>query len=238
MEGAQPQDKVFTVLAVMASEEDDVYPFDKITSSKAFTDAADGISVKTTSYEKFLDGTKKSTFDCVLLTFMKAVSCDDLEMKQDYYDYYTMVPIVHYAVAAKEQDDNEMKGVTEYLKKTCDKKLLSPEPVKFEDVANVDACAAALVEGINTLKEKYEEIRSNQVTPAFSKFDKDGNGTIDAQELATLSKDLGHDLNEEQLAEAMKDLDMNGDGVIDLDEFARWYFTGMKSYKGTTRGML
>lgn len=35
----------------------------------------------------------------------------------------------------------------------------------------------------------------------------------------------------------MKDLDMNSDGVIDLEEFSRWYFTGMKSYAGTTRGL-
>lgn len=51
--------------------------------------------------------------------------------------------------------------------------------------------------------------------PAFNKFDKDGNGTIDAQELAQLSKDLGAELNEEQLEAALKDLDINGDGVID-----------------------
>ena len=36
----------------------------------------------------------------------------------------------------------------------------------------------------------------------------------------------------------MKDLDINKDGVVDMDEFARWYFTGMKPYNGSTRTML
>lgn len=73
---------------------------------------------------------------------------------------------------------------------------------------------------------------------AFNKFDKDGNGTIDAAELNELSASLGQPLNDEQLKSALKDLDMNGDGVIDHKEFARWYFTGMKAYNGATRSML
>ena len=36
----------------------------------------------------------------------------------------------------------------------------------------------------------------------------------------------------------MKDLDLNNDGVIDYNEFARWYFTGMKPYNGAKRTML
>lgn len=73
---------------------------------------------------------------------------------------------------------------------------------------------------------------------AFNKFDKDGSGAIDREELALLSKELGHELNEEQLEVALKDLDLNKDGVIDLHEFSRWYFTGMKPYNGSTRTML
>jgi len=45
-------------------------------------------------------------------------------------------------------------------------------------------------------------------------------------------------LDEDQLQTALKDLDLNGDGVIDEQEFARWYFTGMKAYNGATRSMI
>lgn len=51
-------------------------------------------------------------------------------------------------------------------------------------------------------------------------------------------KDLGQALDDTQLEAAMKDLDMNQDGVVDTDEFSRWYFSGMKSYNGATKGML
>jgi len=76
------------------------------------------------------------------------------------------------------------------------------------------------------------------VKPAFQKFDKDGSGAIDKNELGQLSKDLGHELTEDQLNVALKDLDLNNDGVVDLDEFKRWYFTGMKPYNGTRRTLL
>lgn len=77
-----------------------------------------------------------------------------------------------------------------------------------------------------------------QVEPAFKKFDKDGNGTIDIKELEQLLGELGQPVNEEQLEVAMKDLDLNGDGVVDREEFSRWYFTGMKAYNGGTKSML
>lgn len=131
-----------------------------------------------------------------------------------------------------------MKGVQKYLKDTCDKKLWKGEPLTFVDLNDTKACAEALLkdlEGLNDLRSsKFEEM----VKPAFRKFDKDGNGTIDIEELEKLSMELGQPLNEEQLEVAMKDLDLNGDGVIDEYEFARWYFTGMKSYSGTTRSLL
>lgn len=177
-------------------------------------------------------------FDFVLLTFMKAVSSDDLEMKQDYYDYYTQVPIVHYAVANAEQDEAELQGVNKYLKETCDKRLWKGEPLKFADVNNVEACVEALVSDLEGMAELRGTMFDEKVKPAFKKFDKDGNGTIDAQELGALCGEVGHSLNEEQLEAAMKDLDLNGDGVIDEDEFSRWYFTGMKSYGDATRSML
>jgi len=81
-------------------------------------------------------------------------------------------------------------------------------------------------------------VLEDDVKPAFAKFDKDGSGAIDKDELAELSKSLGFELSPEELELALKDLDLNGDGVVDLHEFKRWYFTGMKPYNGSTRAML
>jgi len=79
---------------------------------------------------------------------------------------------------------------------------------------------------------------NNEVKIAFAKYDADGSGAIDKEELGELSKELGHELTDEELDKALKDLDLNGDGVIDLKEFSRWYFTGMKEFNGSRRTML
>ena len=84
----------------------------------------------------------------------------------------------------------------------------------------------------------YQAKLESDVRPAFQKYDKDGNGTIDRDELAALSLDLGSPLTEEELDIAYHSLDINKDGVIDFDEFSRWYFSGMKSYSGRKRSML
>lgn len=131
-----------------------------------------------------------------------------------------------------------MKGVKKYLHTTCEKRLFNNEPLEFSDLSDTALCVSTLMSTLNELKTHKEETFEKQVLPAYNKFDKDGNGTLDLEELGQLSTLLGQPLNEEQLENAMKDLDLNGDGVIDKEEFSRWYFTGMKPYNGETRSIL
>ena len=84
----------------------------------------------------------------------------------------------------------------------------------------------------------YDEMRENEVKVAFDKYDADGSGAIDKEELGELSKELGHELTPDELDIALKDLDLNGDGVIDMKEFSRWWFTGKKEFNGSRRTML
>ena len=96
-----------------------------------------------------MDGKKRDTFDFVLLVFLQGATSDDLEMKQDYYDYYSQVPLVHYAIAEKENQGEELQGVKQYLKKSCDKRLFSDEPLIFADLSDATACAASLAEHLD-----------------------------------------------------------------------------------------
>ena len=53
-------------------------------------------------------------------------------------------------------------------------------------------------------------------------FDRDGNGTIDREELRDVMQQLGEKLSEEDIEEMIQDADQNGDGVIDYKEFVRY----------------
>ena len=194
--------------------------------------------MKCTTYEHFLDGEKIDNFDIVLLVFLSTMSSDELEKRKDYYDYYTQVPIVHFAYAQKANDEKDMKGVKSYLHKTCEKRLFEAEGIKFTDLNEIGSCVGKLALTLDDLKTYKEKMFKEMVLPAFEKFDKAGNNRIDLHELGLLLAQLGQPLTKEQLDAAMKDLDLNGDGVIDKEEFARWYFTGMKAYNGNTRSIL
>ena len=50
-------------------------------------------------------------------------------------------------------------------------------------------------------------------------FDKDGNGTIDIEELGIVMRSLGQSPTKEELDTIINDADIDGDGQIDFDEF-------------------
>lgn len=65
----------------------------------------------------------------------------------------------------------------------------------------------------------------------FNKFDKDGNGFIDAGELQQVSAELGKPLSEAEVAEVLATMDTNQDGKISIDEL-RMYFRRHRSRSG------
>lgn len=119
-----------------SSQDDNMQLLDKIMTNKAWHENSDSSKVKvlTTTYEEFLDGKKNDTFDFVVLFFTTAITKDDLEMKQDYYDYYMQVPLLHYAYVKQTQDEKDLADVKKYLKEKCNERLHNGEPCVIEAV--------------------------------------------------------------------------------------------------------
>jgi len=64
--------------------------------------------------------------------------------------------------------------------------------------------------------EEEDEFRA-----AFRVFDKDGSGSISAEELKQVMRDLGENLTEKELEDMIRDADSDGDGFIDYEEFTK-----------------
>lgn len=63
----------------------------------------------------------------------------------------------------------------------------------------------------------------SELREAFRIFDKDGSGTINADELRQVMKALGEDLSSTEIDEMIKEADKNGDGSIDCESDSRLY---------------
>lgn len=138
-------------------------------------------------------------------------------------NYYAAAPIVTWVY-------KDGKDFSRFIKE-------SHKTQTFSDNNEPEMQAALILASIEC-SSFYHAAIGDDVKKTFSKYDTDGSGSIDKDELAVLCKELGCELDEDQLEEALIDLDLNKDGVIDFDEFSRWYFTGMKPYNGTRRSML
>ena len=64
------------------------------------------------------------------------------------------------------------------------------------------------------LKSMIDAYINSEIEPKFQEFDKDGNGTIDKQELGVFMESLGFYLPENELEKAFEVLDSDNSGTI------------------------
>eukprot|EP00293_Proteomonas_sulcata_P014763 CAMPEP_0184288178 /NCGR_PEP_ID=MMETSP1049-20130417/674_1 /TAXON_ID=77928 /ORGANISM="Proteomonas sulcata, Strain CCMP704" /LENGTH=702 /DNA_ID=CAMNT_0026594413 /DNA_START=43 /DNA_END=2147 /DNA_ORIENTATION=- len=68
-------------------------------------------------------------------------------------------------------------------------------------------------------KDKANEDPLEEARKIFNMFDKDGGGTIDAQELGAALRAMGQVVNDDDVAKMLQDADDDGTGEIDFEEF-------------------
>eukprot|EP01051_Picozoa_sp_SAG22_P018926 SAG22_NODE_3335_length_1772_cov_6.983264_2_plen_257_part_00 len=65
----------------------------------------------------------------------------------------------------------------------------------------------------------------NFLYDAFSKFDKDGSGSVTSDELAAVLEELGQDAGDARVQEMLEEIDTDHDGTIDFMEFMEKFAT-------------
>ncbi|OEU22277.1 calmodulin [Fragilariopsis cylindrus CCMP1102] len=69
------------------------------------------------------------------------------------------------------------------------------------------------------MADQYTEEQIAEFKEAFSIFDRDGDGTIDSEELGTVMRSLGNQPTEEEVEDMIREADTDGNGTIDFMEF-------------------
>jgi len=65
--------------------------------------------------------------------------------------------------------------------------------------------------------------KRHNIYEVFRKFDADGGGTLDPDELRVLLDELNVPMTDEELVELFEELDEDGEGGIDFEEFYTWF---------------
>ncbi|CAI0651272.1 unnamed protein product, partial [Colletotrichum noveboracense] len=102
---------------------------------------------------------------------------------------------------------------------------LNPSDTELTDMVNeVDADNNGTIdfnEFLNLMAVKVQVgDAEEELKNAFKVFDRDGSGTISAEELRHVLKSLGENMTNAEIDEMIQMADKNGDGTIDYDEFA------------------
>ncbi|KAL2443965.1 Calmodulin [Exophiala dermatitidis] len=76
-------------------------------------------------------------------------------------------------------------------------------------------------------KPSEEEIKAYR--DVFALFDKDGSGTITAQELGEIMRSLGQNPSDSELQDMINEVDIDHSGSIDFDEFLKMMSTTVRA---------
>ena len=89
---------------------------------------------------------------------------------------------------------------------------------EWEDGVLVKILQRHIRRGSNEAEEGFEQ--DARMKDAFALFDKDGDGTMDTNELRTVLQSLGKNVSEDELQEMIAEVDEDGSGEIDFEEFS------------------
>merc|ERR1712238_4028 len=117
--------------------------------------------------------------------------------------------------------DNDGSGAISVNELTSAMKSLGfdvKHAVVYNMVSDLDADGSGEIEFGEFLEVMCAKLSDKntkeEIDRVFKLFDKDRNGTLEADDLSRVCKELGEDMRE-----VIQRADLNGDGVVDLDDF-------------------
>ena len=150
------------------------------------------------------------------------VLAEERELTEEFLDLFNLLDTSGDELVEPEELEAGLRRVGYSISTDECKQLLEQLDTTNDGYIDVNEFLAALVdwEALERSSSEYP----NWVAQAFSMLDKDGNGTIDAEEVAELvfMNDKDGELTAEAkkvVASCIKEADTDGDGLIDLDEF-------------------
>ncbi|KAL6007280.1 hypothetical protein ACLOJK_032776 [Asimina triloba] len=93
---------------------------------------------------------------------------------------------------------------------------------------NLTATSQGLIFSDRAMADLLTEEQIAEFQEAFCLFDKDGDGCITIDELATVIRSLGQDPTEEELQDMINEVDVDGNGTIEFGEFLNLMARKMK----------
>merc|ERR1711972_903802 len=122
--------------------------------------------------------------------------------------------------------DNDGSGAISVNELTAAMKSLGfdvKHAVVYNMVADLDADGSGEIEFgefLDVMTAKLSDKNTKEeIDRVFKLFDKDRNGTLEADDLSRVCKELGEDMTEEDIREVIGRMDVDGDGAVGLDDF-------------------
>ena len=95
--------------------------------------------------------------------------------------------------------------------------------VVYNMVSDLDADGSGEIEFgefIDVMTAKLSDKNTREeIDRVFKLFDKDRNGTLEADDLSRVCKELGEDVSEEDIREIIQRADLDGDGAVNGEDF-------------------
>merc|ERR1712195_124747 len=122
--------------------------------------------------------------------------------------------------------DNDGSGAISVNELTSAMKSLGfdvKHAVVYNMVSDLDADGSGEIEFgefLDVMTAKLSDKNTKEeINRVFCLFDKDRNGTLEADDLSRVCKELGEDMTEEDIREVIQRADIDGDGAVGLDDF-------------------